>query len=136
MSRARAPRVTVIGTVVSDKMQKTIAVREERLSKHSTYGKYLRRGTVYKAHDEEGRAKEGDTVEIARTRRLSKTKTWTLVRVIRAGGVKVVTGEADREAAAPPPKKRPEAVRAPDASASDAPAAHAPATGTGGEASS
>ncbi len=105
--RGRGARRTIVGTVVSDKMQKTIAVREERLVRHPRYGKYLKRSSIFKAHDEERVAKEGDVVEIAFTRPLSKTKSWTLVQVIRRGRGRVVSGEEDREKAAPPAPRRP-----------------------------
>lgn len=83
----RATRVSVVGVVVSDKMQKTIVVREERLIKHPRYGKYVRRYTKYKAHDEAGEAHVGDKVEIMQTRPLSKSKCWRFLRVIeRAPG--------------------------------------------------
>ena len=78
----RGTRKTVVGRVVSDKMPKTISVRRDRLVKHPLYGKYVRRWTVYKAHDENNEAKAGDQVEIAQTRPLSKTKCWRLVRVV------------------------------------------------------
>ena len=65
---------TVTGTVVSDKMDKTITVREERMVKHPLYGKYVRRATVYKAHDEANQAEAGDRVEILFTRPISKSK--------------------------------------------------------------
>jgi small subunit ribosomal protein S17 len=68
-------------------MKKTITVRVERLEPHAKYGKYVRRSTVCKAHDENGEAKTGDTVEIAATRPLSKTKRWRLVRVVARAGV-------------------------------------------------
>ncbi len=80
----RGRRKTVIGKVVSSKMDKTISVRCERLVKHPLYGKYVKRWTVYKAHDEENQAQEGDTVEIMETRPLSKTKRWRLLRVVEA----------------------------------------------------
>jgi small subunit ribosomal protein S17 len=110
----RNPARTVIGIVVSDKMEKTITVQEDRLAPHPKYGKYLKRGTTYKAHDEKEVAKEGDTVEIVQSRPLSKTKRWRLVRIVRAGGIRAVTGEEDREAAAPPPKKPPPPPKAAD----------------------
>jgi len=82
MSRERGKRRVVTGTVVSDKMDKTITVRQERLVKHPLYGKYVRRATSFKAHDEQNAARLGDTVEIAECRPISKTKTWRLLRVI------------------------------------------------------
>ena len=109
----RTPKITVIGTVVSDKMQKTIAVREDRLVRHARYGKFLKRSTVYKAHDEQEQAGLGDEVEIAFARRLSKTKSWRLVRVVRRGKAEAVRGEADREAVATRPVKTPPAPTPP-----------------------
>lgn len=79
----RGRRKTVIGRVISDKMDKTITVAEERLKPHPLYGKYVRRATKYKAHDEQNDAREGDVVEIAFGRPLSKTKNWRLVRIVR-----------------------------------------------------
>jgi small subunit ribosomal protein S17 len=70
------------GTVVSNKMDKTIAVSVERLIKHPTYGKYVRRTTKLLAHDEKNECREGDTVAISECRPLSRHKSWTLVRVI------------------------------------------------------
>ena len=83
MARERGKRRTVVGHVVSDKMDKTITVKEERLVKHPLYGKYIRRSTTYKAHDEANQAVAGDVVEIAFGRPVSKTKNWRLVRVVR-----------------------------------------------------
>ena len=83
-TRKRGMRRVVTGKVVSDKMDKTIAVREERLVKHAFYGKYIRRATTYKAHDESNQARIGDVVEIVHDRPISKTKTWRLVRVLRS----------------------------------------------------
>ena len=85
MASERGTRRVVTGTVVSDKMDKTITVREDRIVKHPRYGKYIRRATKYKAHDENNQAKMGDTVEITFCRPLSKSKTWRLVSVIKAG---------------------------------------------------
>lgn len=83
MEKERSQPRTVVGTVVSDKMQKTITVREDRLVKHGVYGKYIHRASQYKAHDENGEAHLGDQVEILATRPLSKTKHWRLLRVVR-----------------------------------------------------
>lgn len=73
---------TLTGTVVSNKMNKTIAVSVERLVKHSAYGKYVRRTTKLLAHDENNECRAGDTVAIAECRPLSRHKAWRLVRVI------------------------------------------------------
>ena len=82
--KKRGMRRVVTGKVVSDKMDKTISVRQERLVKHPLYGKYIRRATTYKAHDENNQAKLGDVVEIAYGRPISKTKNWRLVRIVRS----------------------------------------------------
>ena len=73
---------TLTGTVVGNKMDNTISVSVERLIKHPTYGKYVRRTTKLLAHDEKNECREGDTVAIAECRPLSRHKAWTLVRVI------------------------------------------------------
>ncbi len=72
----------IVGMVIGNKMQKTIVVEVMRLVKHPMYGKYIKRSSIYKAHDESGQAKVGDKVEIVETRPLSKTKTTKLVRII------------------------------------------------------
>jgi small subunit ribosomal protein S17 len=77
---------TITGTVVSNKMQKTVAVTVERLIKHERYGKYVRRTTKLLAHDEAAECKEGDLVEIAECRRLSARKAWKVVRVVKRAG--------------------------------------------------
>jgi small subunit ribosomal protein S17 len=74
---------TLTGTVVSNKMQKTIAVVVERLVKHPQYGKYIRRSTKLLAHDESNTSREGDLVSIAECRPYSKRKAWRLVEVIK-----------------------------------------------------
>jgi small subunit ribosomal protein S17 len=73
---------TLTGRVVSTKMQKTIAVEIERLVKHPTYGKFIRRTTKLLAHDENGTCKEGDLVVIAPCRPLSRHKSWRLLEVV------------------------------------------------------
>jgi small subunit ribosomal protein S17 len=82
---SRGRRVEVIGEVVSDKMNKTIAVLTYRLVKHKKYGKFMRRTSVFKAHDEKNEAKTGDTVRIFQTRPLSKTKRWALAEIVKRG---------------------------------------------------
>ena len=73
---------TLTGRVVSSRMQKTIAVEIERLVRHPTYGKYIRRTTKLLAHDESNECKEGDTVSIKPCRPMSRRKSWVLVRVV------------------------------------------------------
>ena len=75
-------RKTVNGVVTSNKMVKTITVKSEKLVKHPKYGKFVKRVTTYKAHDEENKASVGNKVEITETRPLSKTKRWRLVRIV------------------------------------------------------
>jgi small subunit ribosomal protein S17 len=74
---------TLTGRVVSHKMQKTIAVEIERLIKHPTYGKYIRRTTKLLAHDEQGTSREGDLVIITPCRPLSRRKSWRLLEVVQ-----------------------------------------------------
>ncbi len=73
---------TVVGRVVSNKMDKTITVLVERQVKHPIYGKYVRRSTKLHAHDEANACQEGDLVAIAEGRPLSKTKAWSLVEIV------------------------------------------------------
>jgi small subunit ribosomal protein S17 len=73
---------SLTGRVVSNKMQKTIAVEIERLVKHPQYGKYVRRTTKLLAHDEKGESREGDTVTISPCRPLSRHKSWRLVKIV------------------------------------------------------
>jgi small subunit ribosomal protein S17 len=78
----RSSRKTRIGTVVSDKMDKTVVVSIERRVQHPVYGKMVRRTKRLKAHDEKNDAKTGDTVRIMETRPLSKDKRWRLVEIV------------------------------------------------------
>jgi small subunit ribosomal protein S17 len=92
---------TVTGIVTSDKMQKTRSVQVMRMERHPKYGKYLRRHTTYKVHDEQEASHVGDTVLIAETRPLSKTKRWRLVEVVtrsRLAGVPLAELAGDAEA--------------------------------------
>ena len=79
-----APRrkTTKVGRVVSDKMDKTIVVAVERLSRHRIYKRVIRLTSKFKAHDEENTARVGDTVRIEESRPLSATKRWRLVEVV------------------------------------------------------
>ncbi len=79
---SRTSRKTRIGTVVSDKMDKTVVVSIERRVQHPVYGKMVRRTKRLKAHDERNDAKTGDTVRIMETRPLSKDKRWRLVEIV------------------------------------------------------
>ncbi len=78
---------TLMGKVVSDKMDKSITVMVERRVKHPVYGKFVRKSTKLRAHDENNECKEGDVVTIAECRPISKTKTWRLVEVVEKAAV-------------------------------------------------
>ncbi|PWF54879.1 30S ribosomal protein S17 [Massilia glaciei] len=78
---------TLVGKVVSDKMDKTVTVLIERHVKHPLYGKIIMRSNKYHAHDEGNTVKMGDTVEIQEGRPISKTKAWTVTRVVQAAQV-------------------------------------------------
>ncbi len=80
------PTRTLTGQVVSNRMDKTIAVEIERVVRHPTYGKYIRRTTKLLAHDENREAKMGDTVRIAPCRPLSRHKSWRLVAIVERAG--------------------------------------------------
>ena len=71
-----------VGTVVSNKMEKTIVVAVERKEKHPLYGKFVKKTTKFVAHDEKNECGEGDTVRIMETRPLSKTKNWRVVEIV------------------------------------------------------
>ncbi len=72
---------TLTGRVVSDKMDKTVTVLIERRVKHPVYGKYITRSSKVHAHDENNECRTGDLVTVRETRPLSRTKTWTQVRI-------------------------------------------------------
>ena len=71
------------GTIVSNKMHKTVVVRVDRLKKHSKYQKYYRMSKKLKAHDEKGEFRAGDQVVIAETRPVSKEKRWRVVELVK-----------------------------------------------------
>ena len=78
----RGRRKVRIGIVISDKMDKSIVVKVERLVKHPLYKKYIRRTAKYVAHDETNECRVGDRVKLMETRPLSKTKRWRLVEIL------------------------------------------------------
>ncbi|MBM4064739.1 MAG: 30S ribosomal protein S17 [Planctomycetes bacterium] len=82
VEKKRGRRRKIVGTVIGNKMQKTIVVEVVRLVKHAKYGKYIKRSSIYKAHDQNNEAKVGDKVEIIEARPLSKTKTTRLLRIV------------------------------------------------------
>ena len=75
-------KAQLTGTVVSDKMDKTVVVTVERQTRHEVYGKSQRRTSKFVAHDEQNEAKVGDRVAIAESRPLSRRKRWVVMRVI------------------------------------------------------
>jgi len=83
----RGARKHKVGTVVSDRMDKTVVVRVERLVAHPVYKKYVKRRSTYKVHDEQNEYRIGDRVEIVETRPLSKEKRWRVSRLIERPAV-------------------------------------------------
>ena len=78
----------MIGTVTSDKMDKTVVVSVETSVRHPIYGKIVKRTYKLKAHDEENSCKQGDRVKVMETRPLSKDKRWRVVEVIEKAEIK------------------------------------------------
>jgi small subunit ribosomal protein S17 len=78
----RGNKKTQIGVVVSDKMDKTVVVKVDRLIKHPVYNKYIKRTAKYKAHDADNSCKVGDRVVIVESRPLSKDKCWKVRQII------------------------------------------------------
>lgn len=104
------PRRILEGTVVSDKTDKTVTVLVERRFKHPLYKKYMKRTTRYAAHDETGRFKEGDAVQIIECAPISKTKRWTVLidgqepaKPVKVAAPKAAPAEKSADA----PKKAP-----------------------------
>ena len=84
METTRNTRRTLRGTVISDRMDKTITVRVERRYKHPKYGKFVRSHKRYHAHDEKNEYVTGDRVEITESRPISKSKRWIVTKMIAA----------------------------------------------------
>lgn len=78
-------KMEITGEVISNKMTKTISVLVTRLVKHPKYGKFVKKTSVFKAHDENQECKVGERVIIQESRPLSKTKRWTLVKKVTLG---------------------------------------------------
>jgi small subunit ribosomal protein S17 len=97
----RGKRRVAVGVVTSDKMHKTRRVEIPRLVKHSRYGKYIKRRTICKVHDEANASHVGDTVEIMETRPMSKTKHWRLLRIVAKAPQLAVAGETAPPEVAP-----------------------------------
>ena len=95
MERKTLARRAIQGVVVSDKNDKTIVVLVETHKRHSKYGKRVKYGKKYYAHDENNEAKNGDTVTIMETRKLSATKRWRLVSIDKKAELSVKEAEAE-----------------------------------------
>jgi len=80
--KKRGMKRQVVGTVVSDKMDKTVIVQVERLVKHQLYKKYIRRRSKFSAHDERNSCRTGDKVLISESRPLSRTKKWRVNQIV------------------------------------------------------
>ena len=83
----KAGKKRLVGSVVSDKMDKTVVVRVERLVRHPRYGKVLRRAKKYKAHDAKNECQVGDVVRIVESRPLSREKRWAVEEIVKRTGI-------------------------------------------------
>jgi small subunit ribosomal protein S17 len=102
-TQVRGKRKTKVGRVVSDKMDKTIVVSVERLSRHRIYKRVIRLTTKFKAHDERNEAQVGDTVRIEEARPLSATKRWRMTEIVAradAGAGETIVSEEPETAEA------------------------------------
>ena len=79
----RSRRKVRVGKVVSDRMEKTVVVSIERLVRHETYGRYVRRRTKFKVHDEKNECRVGDVIRFMETRPMSKDKRWRVAEILR-----------------------------------------------------
>ena len=95
--KKRGIKRTLVGTVVSDRMDKTVVVRVERLVRDPQYQKYVRRRSKFMAHDESNSCAVGDVVEIVEHRPLSKNKRWKVQATLRAGAAVAALAEAGGE---------------------------------------
>lgn len=89
MADIRGKRKVQTGTVVGDKMEKTVVVEVRSTVLHPQYKKFIRRRRLFKAHDEQNTCKVGDRVEIVETRPMSKTKRWRVLRILGRSTVAV-----------------------------------------------
>ncbi len=87
MAQGKEQRKTRQGVVVSDKMEKTVVVRVERLTRHPKYNRVIKRAKKFKAHDELNQCSIGDVVEIMETRPLSKEKRWRVTEIVKKAAV-------------------------------------------------
>jgi len=94
--KPRGRKATRVGVVTSDKMDKSVVVRVERIVLHGLYKRYVRRSKNFMAHDETNSCRVGDTVEIVESRPLSSRKRWRVRRVVRKANI--VGESSDRQA--------------------------------------
>jgi small subunit ribosomal protein S17 len=99
------PKRVLIGTVVSDKGDKTVTVRVDRRVKHPLYGKIIRRSKKYHAHDADNAFRTGEQVRIEECAPISKTKSWTVIE--RLGAAKAAAVEIDEPEVLAPPAEEP-----------------------------
>jgi len=97
LGRERRHGATKVGVVTSDKMDKTVRVKVDRIVKHKMYKRYIKRTTQFMAHDERNECRVGDTVEIVEARPLSARKRWRVRRVVRPAGGVAAVGTATAE---------------------------------------
>jgi len=83
----RGSRKSLAGTVVSNRMEKTALILVERLTKHRTYGKYIRRRSKYMAHDPQNKCRIGDKVKIVESRPISKRKRWQVLEITKKANI-------------------------------------------------
>lgn len=83
----RGSRKRLAGTVVSNRMEKTALILVERLTKHRTYGKYIRRRSKYMAHDPQNKCQIGDKVKIVESRPISKRKRWQILEITKKANI-------------------------------------------------
>lgn len=97
MNSATKHKKTMTGTVVSDKMDKTVVVKVERKFMHSKFKKVVRTSKKFKAHDEKNECKVGDLIKIGETRPLSKEKCWRLLEIVKKAETTEIENEAAKE---------------------------------------
>ena len=119
MERKTLARRAIQGVVASDKNDKTIVVLVETHKRHSKYGKRVKYGKKYYAHDENNEAKVGDTVTIMETRKLSATKRWRLVSIDKKAELSVKEAEAELKEEAIEAEAAAEAAKPEEAPADD-----------------
>ena len=122
MERKTLARRAIQGVVVSDKNDKTIVVLVETHKRHSKYGKRVKYGKKYYAHDEKNEAKVGDTVTIMETRKLSATKRFRLVSIDKKAELSVKEAEAELKEEAIEAEAAAEAAKPEEAPVEEAPA--------------